>query len=132
MKIVIITPGGAGQKGGMGSVVATLLSSWKRAHADLTARVIDPWPHEWKLGFSPLSLIYFVKALITLCWLRLRSEVDLVHIHMAGGGSVPRKSVFILLARLLGLKVILHSVAPRLYRRIRPPGRESRYHCQWR
>lgn len=109
--VLLITPGGIDQRGGMGSVVRTLVESWNDREGALRLRVVDPWPFEWRLGFAPRSLLSFASAIGTVLKVAAAGRLAIVHVHMAGGGSVARKSVFVWLGRLFGARVIVHSAA---------------------
>ncbi len=110
-EVLFLSPGGLGQRGGMGSVVRTLVAGWPAADDPLRLVVVDPWPHEWKLGFAPGSLVGLLAALSTVLRSGLAGRLAIVHLHMAGGGSVPRKGLFIWLGRALGARVVVHSAA---------------------
>jgi glycosyltransferase involved in cell wall biosynthesis len=50
----------------------------------------------------------FLSSLIRLLFAKLRNDVDVLHIHVAGGGSAYRKAVLAYFARGLGIPYIVH------------------------
>lgn len=102
MRVVVVSPGGLEQKGGIGSVMTGLVAELERAGVHWT--LLDPWcaPDLFRQAVATLA------AAARLTRLALVGRVDLVHINMCGGGSVWRKGLFILLAKALALPVVIH------------------------
>ncbi len=55
------------------------------------------------------KLVVFARAALTLVWLLLRSQVDLVHLHVSQKGSAFRKSILASIAVAFGKPVIMHA-----------------------
>lgn len=55
-----------------------------------------------------LKLYLLLKTLVGIIYYRLFKKVRIVHIHTASYKSFVRKSVFIILSKIAGLKVVLH------------------------
>jgi glycosyltransferase involved in cell wall biosynthesis len=89
-------------KGGMAAVMRDLLASPLAEHHRLEPIVT------WR-GFQPATRAWvFAKALASLAVWCLRPGKRLVHVHTAVRGSLYRKSVCVLLVRLLRRPVVLH------------------------
>ncbi|WGF89051.1 glycosyltransferase family 4 protein [Marinivivus vitaminiproducens] len=102
MRIVLVTPGGLEQRGGIGSAMTALVEELDRIGVRWT--LLDPWA-----AADPVrQLAATAVALARLARLGLAGDVDLVHVNMCGGGSVWRKGLFVLLAKALGLRVLVH------------------------
>ena len=88
------------EKGGMGTVQKQIINQISG-----TAKVqhISTWDGK----NSSLSL--FFRAMILFLHKLLQNEVDLVHIHLAEGGSVVRKSILAIIAFLFNKPVIMHT-----------------------
>lgn len=102
--VLIVTPGGLGEHGGMGRIVSNITRHWQETDSGPRYRVIDPWGPR----FLPLAPFYLVRALAQVAWRALREPVALMHIHMAARGSVVRKALVLLLGKALGIPVLLH------------------------
>lgn len=102
--ILIVSPGGVRERGGMGRIVGNLTGFWDRSGTGPRYRVIDPYGPRVLL----LAPLYLATAMARMIWLFFVDRVRLVHIHMASRGSVVRKGLILLLAKALGAPVILH------------------------
>jgi glycosyltransferase involved in cell wall biosynthesis len=109
--IVIASPGGIRERGGMGRVVDTIASELAVRHPHLAVRVVDTY------GPGPFVQMpfRFALALARLAGLFAFRRVQLLHIHMAERGSVLRKGLAMALARLFGVPVVLHLHAGQLH-----------------
>lgn len=110
-RVIIVSPGGLGQRGGMGRNMNDLVEAWTTLADAPHWRVLDSWPVEWRLRFSPISPLYFVMTLLRIGAAGLSGRVDLLHVHMAGGGSLFRKGTIVWLAGALRVPVIVHLAA---------------------
>lgn len=95
----------------MGQVLRNLFAAWADRPDAPQYRVLDPWPVEWRLRRSLISPLYFAATLFRIIAARMGNRIGLLHVHMAGGGSVLRKGVIVWLARILGVPVIVHLAA---------------------
>ncbi|CAK0772470.1 Glycosyltransferase family 1 protein [Gammaproteobacteria bacterium] len=102
LTVVHFGPGGAEGHGGMGRFLRYLLPAL--TEQGVQTRVVDAYGRGQKI-WMPL---YFAWAWLQLVGLGLGRSCDLVHIHMASYGSVVRKLLLVVTARILGMPVVLH------------------------
>lgn len=50
----------------------------------------------------------FIKSILKYLKICIFNKPDIIHIHMASGGSFYRKSIFVLISRLFNVKIIVH------------------------
>ncbi|MBV8168574.1 MAG: glycosyltransferase, partial [Alphaproteobacteria bacterium] len=100
-EILIVTAGGLEHGGGIGRVIGYMVDGWTRPDAPRW-RVVDTRGPRVDLA-APFR---FLAALATIVAARPRRP--LLHVHIAGRGSTVRKLIVGWLARLLGLRVVLH------------------------
>jgi glycosyltransferase involved in cell wall biosynthesis len=102
MKRVLMLGPAPASRGGMASVIATLLAHGYGQHdgCRFIATQVDGGPAR-KAGQALLALAQ-VAALLAC------GRVALLHVHVASGASFWRKAVFIAAARLAGCPVLLH------------------------
>ena len=104
IRVTHFGPGGQRGRGGMGRFLVYLLSAIQRDYPDVEGMVVDTY------GPGPrwLMPLWYGAALVRLLWQGLWCKTQVVHIHMAAFGSIPRKLLLAALARRLGLLVVLH------------------------
>lgn len=89
-------------QGGITSVINTYMNSEAFKKND----VIYMTAHSEKNRF--FKILKFIMALIKLPVYLLNRNIKIVHIHSAQRSSFYRKSIFVLLSRLFGKKVLMH------------------------
>jgi glycosyltransferase involved in cell wall biosynthesis len=101
-RIVLMTPGGVRARGGIGRLVAYVVSGWDRP--DLALSVVDTY------GPGPRAVMpfYFGASLVSVLIRALAGRIDLLHINMAERLSVLRKGIIVHLGHALGLPIVLH------------------------
>ena len=97
--LIVSTPPGG--KGGVSSVV------------DMQIKALSPQCSIFHLssqkrGSKAFKFFIMLKSLFSLPWILVRNNIDLVHFHGSMHSSFLRKSLFMLIAKLLGRKVIHH------------------------
>lgn len=101
MKVVIVGPD-ASAKGGIATVIRNFKGMTTHSFVDLF--FFTTW-REGRVGKhlsdSLLSIMLFPIFL-------KRNKIDLVHLHVAQNGSFYRKSLLLIIAKLLGTSVIIH------------------------
>ncbi len=102
--VLIVTPGGTEERGGMGRIVANFTRYWDQSGTGPSYRIIDPYGPRLLLT----APFYLAAAMARMIWLLATRTVRLVHIHMASRGSVVRKGLILLLAKAAKIPVILH------------------------
>ncbi|AVH69087.1 glycosyltransferase family 4 protein [Nostoc sp. 'Lobaria pulmonaria (5183) cyanobiont'] len=60
-------------------------------------------------GSIAYRLSVFGKSLAILVWKLLSQKIDVVHIHISGGGSILRKAIFCVVAFLFNKPVLMHT-----------------------
>lgn len=109
--ILIVTPGGVEQGGGIGRQMGYFLRARCAGTDKLSYRVVDS-RGPWFIGASPLSscgaVMYLSFAILVLLLARCSPRPCLLHVNITGRGSTLRKAVLLTVARALGLRYILH------------------------
>ena len=90
--------------GGVGTLMRYLIAEWEGDPAALPVRVVDTRGTGGVLAASGR----FAAGVATLLGAGLTGRVACAHVHMTTRGSALRKSLLCLLARALGVPVILH------------------------
>jgi glycosyltransferase involved in cell wall biosynthesis len=103
-RVLLITPGGLGERGGIGRLVTHITGYWARTGTGPVCTVIDPYGPR-KLALMP---IFLASALIQILWHALGGRVALAHINMASWGSAIRKGIILHLATILRIPIVLH------------------------
>ncbi len=107
-KILIVAPGGACARGGMGRMVGHLVRRFA-ADGELRVATLDTYGRRVNERHAILSMpFHFAAAVARLAAACAARRVALAHVHMAGFGSVYRKSAAMLVCRLFHVPVILH------------------------
>jgi glycosyltransferase involved in cell wall biosynthesis len=100
--VLIVTPGGLEDGGGIGRVIGYMIDGWRLLAAPPRWLVLDTRGPRVDLK-APFRFAYCLVAILLAVPRR-----PLLHIHVAGRGSTARKLVVMAWARLLGLRRILH------------------------
>ena len=106
LRIGMVAPLGRGGRGGMdrlADIVIAELEGPARGQGIEVVRLTTRGPRG-----LPYSAWYFVVALAKLALLLIGRRLDVLHIHLAAGGSTSRKSLLAGMARLAGVPVIVH------------------------
>lgn len=102
--VVIVSTGGVKGGGGIGSVTR-MMTRWIRDNrTDIHVQPIDP-RGEGSILWSPL---YIVAGLAKILTLRMSGKADILHLQVSERMSFPRKGIFQLFGRLIGMRVVLH------------------------
>lgn len=99
MEVMIIGPSVTGTKGGMATVIKDMLAN---SNPEIHFRHIVS--HSEGSGFE--KIVTTIKAVVQFI---TAPRFDLVHIHLASGASMYRKSIFVLLSRIMGKPVVIHN-----------------------
>ena len=110
LNVIIMTPFGAGGRGGMDKLSDSIAAFMAKAEVGINVRLVATYGQ----GSRWLMPLHFLKALLTLTFARLVGRVDLVHINVAGGGSLYRKGIIALWCQVLGVPYIVHVHGSRL------------------
>jgi glycosyltransferase involved in cell wall biosynthesis len=103
LRVLVVgpAPAGATSRGGMATVIALMA-----AHPDKRIRVtVVPTYAE---GSVWQRLALSLHGMLRATWLVLRGHADVVHVHLAHGGSVVRKALPLSAARLTGVPTVVH------------------------
>ena len=90
--------------GGVGTLMRYLITEWSADPEALPVRVVDTRG----AGHALSAALQFGTAVAILLGAGLTGRVGCAHVHMTTRGSALRKSLLCLLARALGVPVILH------------------------
>jgi exopolysaccharide biosynthesis WecB/TagA/CpsF family protein len=120
--VVLVSPGGRSGGGGMGTVSRTI-AEWFEANSPSRCTIIDP-RGSGSVFFSPF---YMMTGLCQLV-LERRRGAKVLHLQLSERLSFPRKGLFALLGRCLGMRIVAHhhgaefipvyERAPEIYRAI--------------
>jgi glycosyltransferase involved in cell wall biosynthesis len=109
--VLIVTPGGLEHGGGIGRQMGYFLRANQAGEQKLRYQIVDS-RGPWYLGASPMhiagAVIYFSRAALTLLRARLFSSPCVAHVNITGRGSTIRKVILVTIARVLGLRYVLH------------------------
>lgn len=109
--VLIVSPGGLEHGGGIGRQMGYFLRGLDTSSNRLAYRVVDS-RGPWFIGASPLysfgAVTYLGYAVLTLLLARCSLRPPLLHVNIAGRGSTIRKVLLLTVARVLGLRYILH------------------------
>lgn len=61
------------------------------------------------------KVLGFARAILEFLWTLLRTESDLIHIHVSQGGSVFRKTILTVIALMFRKPIILHAHGPEFH-----------------
>jgi len=102
--VLILLPGGLEHSGGIGRVMGYLLDAWAGQADAPRTRVIDT-RGAGHIALAPLS---FARALAQIGDAAFSGRVRRIHINLSSHGSTARKLVVAGLARLMGVKYLIH------------------------
>jgi glycosyltransferase involved in cell wall biosynthesis len=103
LRVLVVgpAPAGADSRGGMATVAALMA-----AHPDERLRItVVP---TFVNGSVCRWLAVGIYGMLHASWLVLRGHTDVLHVHLAHGGSVVRKAAPLLAARLAGVPAVIH------------------------
>ncbi len=108
---MIVCPGGLEHGGGIGRQMGYFLQAMETSRSGVGYRMVDS-RGPWFLGAcrlcSALAVGYLAGAILSLLAAGLSTEPHIAHINIAGRGSTIRKAVLVAVARLVGLRYLLH------------------------
>ena len=108
-RILVIAPGGADGRGGIGRHVRYVTRHLQDSESPWRLRVLNSY------GQSPRQMpARFAWCMLFIIALAFRSRTTLVHVHMAADGSAVRKLALVCIAKLIGASVLLHVHGSRL------------------
>src|SRR5262249_37180938 len=109
--VLIVSPGGLEHGGEIGRQRGYFRQALVTTSTDLANGVVDS-RGPWFIGASPLSsfgaVTYLGYAVLTLLLARCSLRPPLLHVNITGRGSTIRKVLLLTVARVLGLRYILH------------------------
>lgn len=94
-------PAAASSRGGMATVAALMA-----AHPDRSFRITVVPTYVDRTRWVRLAV--GIRGMLYASWLLLRRQTDVLHVHLAHGGSVLRKAVPLLAARLARVPAVVH------------------------
>ncbi len=96
--------------GGIGRMMGYFLKAYPNTDQSLNYRIIDS-RGPWFLGSTPLhvfgAVLFLASAIFTLVRARLFSSC-VAHVNITGRGSTIRKIILLSVARVIGLRYVLH------------------------
>ncbi len=109
IKVLIATPFGRGGQGGIDRLMDMIMD--ERARLGDSRIAVEIAPTRGGRGLIAAQFV-FAKFLLRMAWLCLTRRLDLVHINLASRGSTLRKLVVFSLARMAGVKTVIHLHGP--------------------
>lgn len=104
MRVLIVTPGGTGNAGGISRMVSYFVRELDAQRSNLEYQILDSYGSAGKLAMP----FYFARSCFLLLFSCAFHRVDLVHIHMAAHGSILRKLILVSIAKVFKVPVLLH------------------------
>jgi len=103
LRVLVVGPAAAAatSRGGMATVISLMA-----AHPDGRIRITTV--PTYIDGARWQRLATGVHGMLRAAWLVLAGRTDIVHVHLAHGGSVVRKALPLAAARLVGLPAVIH------------------------
>jgi glycosyltransferase involved in cell wall biosynthesis len=103
LRVLVVGPAPAApsSRGGMATVAALMA-----AHPDERIRITVVPTYVDRSRW--VRLLVGIRGMLHSCWLLLRGRADVLHVHMAHGGSVVRKAAPLCAARLVGVPAVIH------------------------
>lgn len=101
MKIMMIGPS-SNAKGG----IATVINNFKLHFNHSTIDIL--YYTTWKEGNLLQKIVHSLLTILKFPFYLKRHQINLVHIHVAQDGSFYRKSVLLIIAKLMKIQTILH------------------------
>jgi len=101
MKVLMVGPS-RNSMGGIATVISNFYQYFR--NDDVEIKYLETW----REGGIISRLYLGLKSIVSLIKYILIDKIDLVHIHVAQKGSFYRKSLLILIAKVLNKKVLLH------------------------
>lgn len=95
-------PAAAASRGGMATVIALMAAHPDRRIQITTVPTYIEGPLWYRLAIGGYGML-------RASWLVLRGRSDVLHIHLAHGGSVIRKALPMAVARLVGVPTLVHA-----------------------
>jgi glycosyltransferase involved in cell wall biosynthesis len=117
--VCLLMPGGLEHSGGIGRVMGYLVDCWSGDEAGPATLVFDTRG----AGHIALAPFHFARVLATIVVLAVRGRLRILHLNLSSHGSTVRKAIVVALARVLGVKFIIHLHGSRFdvyYRGLRP------------
>jgi glycosyltransferase involved in cell wall biosynthesis len=109
-RVLVVGPGAA-QVGGLATFVSILLSSeilqekYELIHFDTTRGAHGKGVAS---QFHPINILYFLKQSAALVWIGLTRHPAILHVPITSYWAFWKDAAFILMARMLGMKVVAH------------------------
>jgi glycosyltransferase involved in cell wall biosynthesis len=109
--VCMLCPGGTEHAGGIGRWAGYMRTAWREAALSPPLEIVDT------RGFGGwrVAAATFARALARLAALRVRGRLGLIHVNLSVRGSSLRKCIIGLLARLAGVKFVLHLHSGRFF-----------------
>lgn len=103
-RILILTPGGLEDGGGIGRQMGYLSDAWAKLRGAPKIQIID----SHGAGSRIWSPFFLVRSLISVAAEKWSHQIVLIHVNIAGRGSTLRKLIAVPTLNLLGIPVVLH------------------------
>jgi glycosyltransferase involved in cell wall biosynthesis len=104
MRVLLVSPFGLRDKGGMGRLLVYLTDYWNSRCGAPVCRVVDSRGVGRKIWWP----LYYAKACAGVLAELLRGRVDVAHLHMASHGSTIRKMGLVWLIAQFHVPIVLH------------------------
>jgi glycosyltransferase involved in cell wall biosynthesis len=103
-EIYVVSPGGRNAPGGISRMVDYFMTEWQQQGRSPSLTLIDSYGMRSKWH----TLAYFLMAFFRILFDGCRGRIAALHLHTAERGSVVRKGILLLLARVLGVPTVVH------------------------
>lgn len=113
------------QKGGIATVIKNFKDNFQFQNTEIL------FYSTWKEGILFYRLIRTIQSIILFPFFILNNDIDIVHLHVAQAGSFYRKSLFLIMAKVMNRPVILHMHASQFDIFYKKNGETGKKYIKW-
>lgn len=113
------------QKGGIATVIKNFKENFRFQNTEIL------FYSTWEEGTLFYRIIRTIQSIILFPFFILHNDIDIVHLHVAQAGSFYRKSLFLIMAKLMKRPVILHMHASQFDKFHKKNGKIGKKYIKW-
>ncbi len=124
MRVAMLGPGSK-QKGGIATVIKNFKENFQFQNTEIL------FYSTWEEGNLFSRLLITIQSIFLFPLFINRNQIDVVHLHVAQAGSFYRKSLFLIISRLMNRPVILHMHASQFDKFYKKRGKSGKIYIKW-